>query len=327
MDTIVLRAISEGEVNIAGSLIPCAVLEDGTRVLNQGQFLQAIGRSRTPKGRSKGVDEPAPFLEAKNLQPFIDAELRASTIPVRYARMKGGSAIGFRAELLPSVCEVILRARREGVLSPTQKHIAERCEILLGGLARLGIIALVDEATGYQYERERDALEQILNKYIAKELSRWVKRFPDDYYRHMIRLWGWTPRKFINRLPPIAGKITNDLVYARLERGVLKKLQELNPKDGKGRRVAKHHQWLTEDFGVPELREHLIGLVALMRASTTKAAFLKAVDRAFPAPNTTLLLPLEEPSSGEEDAGLALPGVKPRDAIKAFMEVDPKKTK
>jgi len=90
----ILKAVSEGEISIAGHVIPCAVLEDGTRVLNQGQFLQAIGRSRTPKGRSKGVDEPAPFLEAKNLEPFVDAELRTSTIPIRYTRVAGGTAIG-----------------------------------------------------------------------------------------------------------------------------------------------------------------------------------------------------------------------------------------
>jgi hypothetical protein len=39
---------------------------------------------------------------------------------------------------------------------------------LLRGFARVGIIALVDEATGFQRDRTKDALSKILEAYIAK---------------------------------------------------------------------------------------------------------------------------------------------------------------
>mgnify|MGYP003561277120 CR=1 FL=1 len=48
--------------------------------------------------------------------------------------------------------------------------------------ARVGITALVDEATGYQYERENDELQKILKAYISEELLPWQKRFPDIFY-------------------------------------------------------------------------------------------------------------------------------------------------
>jgi len=64
---------------------------------------------------------------------------------------------------LPKVCEVYLEARKANALLPSQKHIAERAEILIRGLATVGIIALIDEATGYQQLREERALATILD--------------------------------------------------------------------------------------------------------------------------------------------------------------------
>ena len=46
------------------------------------------------------------------------------------------------------------------------------------GLARVGIIALVDEATGFQRIREERALATILEKFIAKEIQPWAMTFP-----------------------------------------------------------------------------------------------------------------------------------------------------
>jgi len=78
-----------------------------------------------------------------------------------------------------------------GKLHHQQEHIAEQREILVRGFARVGIIALVDEATGYQEDRARDALAKILEAFIAKELRKWISTFPIDYYKELFRLRGW----------------------------------------------------------------------------------------------------------------------------------------
>ena len=149
--------------------IQCYVLEDETRVLSQRGFLQAIGRSVSRPRRSGGDETPA-FLVSKNLKPFISNDLLTASIPVVFqAPSRGPIGHGFRAEILPRVCKVYLSARRAGVLRPHQMHVAERAEILLYGLAEIGIIALVDEATGYQQIRAERALATILEKFIAKE--------------------------------------------------------------------------------------------------------------------------------------------------------------
>lgn len=156
MSEKILKATHTGKIHIGNNIIPCAVLEDGTRVLTQQGFLKAIGRSGQPaKGRGSQLEKIAPFIAPKNLKPFISKELEYSTFPVRFKPIKGARAFGYKAELLPKVCEVYLNARDAGALPKYQLNFAKACDILIRGLAHTGIIALVDEATGYQYIRDK----------------------------------------------------------------------------------------------------------------------------------------------------------------------------
>jgi hypothetical protein len=152
--------------------------------------------------------------------------------------------------------------------------------MLMRGLAHVGVVALVDEATGYQEVRDRQALQVILDKFLAKELAAWAKRFPDEFYKEIFRLrkWKWSSL----RRPGVVAAYTKDLVYARLAPGVLDELERKNPVNAKGRRAAKHHQWLSVDVGHPALAQHLHAVIGLMRASDTWEGFKAMIDRAFP---------------------------------------------
>ena len=275
--------------------IPCYVLEDETRVLSQGGFLKAIGRSRTPKAGTGGVDNPPFFLAANNLTPFISNDLLASTTPVPFQSSGGARGFGYPAIILPQVCEVYLLARDGGALLSSQRHIAERAEILIRGLAQVGIIALVDEATGYQQTREERALAAILERLIAKKLNPWTRTFPFEFYKQICRLKDWPSVLSIKR-PSIIGKYTNDFVYNRLAPGVLAELQRINPTlPEKTYRQHKHHQWLTRDIGHAELAQHLWAVIALMRAAPSWNVFRRNLDRAFPKQNQVIPLALTEP--------------------------------
>jgi hypothetical protein len=154
--------------------------------------------------------------------PFIPNDLLDSSRPIKFITSSRSSALGFRAEILPKVCDVYLRAREAGVLPTNQQHIAAKAEILVRALAHVGIVALVDEATGFQDARARDALARILEAFVAKELRKWVSTFPPEYYKELFRLRNWRfpdlPRDQQKR-PILAGKIANDIVYARLAPG------------------------------------------------------------------------------------------------------------
>src|SRR5205823_3879614 len=130
-----------------------------------------------------------PFLASDNLKPFISADLKQATVPVLFRSLptgegrgqRGKRAYGYDAELLPMVCEVYLSAHDAGKTTKQQEHIVTACALLVRGLARVGIVALIDEATGYQEVRDRQALQAILDAYLRKEFAAWAKRFPDDF--------------------------------------------------------------------------------------------------------------------------------------------------
>lgn len=275
--------------------IPCYVLSDGTRVLTQEGFLSALGRARKAKGGtgatriSMEVDNLPAFLAASNLKPLISKELIESTRPVKFRLPTGGAGWGFRAESLPQVCNVYLKARDKKLLLPTQLRLAEKADMLVRGLAETGIVALVDEATGYQEVRARDALQAYLERFIRKELAIWVKTFPDAFFQEMYRLkrWSWTGS---SRRPGVVGHYIRDLIYERLGLGVLAELERKNPSDGKGQRKTKHHQWLTEDIGNPALAQHMYALIGFMRAEDNWDEFKARFSRAYPKKGETLPL-------------------------------------
>jgi hypothetical protein len=294
-----LSATHTGELRIGEISIPCAVLEDGTRVLWQQGFLRAIGRTGRA-AESAVTDESLQlpvFLRAENLKRFVSSELAEASTPIPFRPIissRGGVSFGYKAELLPRVCNVFLEAADEKVLLANQRHIYERSKILVRGLAVVGITALVDEATGYQKVRDREALQAILDAYLRKELAAWAKRFPDEFYEQIFRLRGWQWKGMKVNRPQVVAKYTTDLVYERLAPNILAELETRNPRNSRGNRDAKHHQWLTEDVGHPALAQHLYGLIGFMRAADSWSQFYNLVQRAYPKKGETLLLPLAE---------------------------------
>lgn len=295
-----VEATHIGEWKIRDLELPCAVLADGTRVISQGGIKAAFGPVTGGwQMRKIATDEHSgdlpPFLVAGTLKYFISEDLRTLvSSPRRYRDPRGGPIrIGFEAKILPMVCEVWLKARDAGALTKIQLPVAERANILMRGLAHTGIIALVDEVTGYQYDRARLALSEILEKFISKELAVWAKRFPDDYYKQLFRLRQWSYDPGSSRRPAFAGKLTKDLVYKRLAPYVIEELERLNPKAEGGQRKARHHQWLTEDVGHPKLKEHLVKLIVLMEAADSWDEFVTKVNRVLPKHDLPLLALME----------------------------------
>src|SRR5208283_382525 len=156
------------------------------------------------------------------------------------------------------------------------------CDILVRGLAQVGIIALVDEATGYQRDRAADALAKILEAFIAKELQPWVKTFPSDYYEQLFRLRGLQYPTFTVQRPQYFGCLTNNIVYKRLAPGVLAELKKVVPRNEDGRPTAKYFQKLTTNVGYPKLREHLGGVVAIMKLSADYSDFMVKLNKLYP---------------------------------------------
>lgn len=298
IDGPVFEATFPGEVQIGDTKIPCAVLSNGKRVLSDNGITNALLGSRS--GASKRLKTAAStegahlplFLAPSVLKPFISSDLIVG--PLKPIKFKQGKRvlIGYDAELLPAVCDVWLAARQAGALQKQQLEKAKQAEILMRGLAHIGVIALIDEATGYQEIRDRVALQTILDRYLKDEWSKWTRKFPNEFYKELFRLKKINFPTAGNQKPSFVGHWTNDIVYSRLQPGILKKLKELNPRRESGGRARKHHQHFSDEFGVPELKQHLSNVTFLMKTCETDAEFKDKLDRAAPKFGDTLKLQL-----------------------------------
>jgi hypothetical protein len=285
--------------------IPCYVLDDGRRVLSLGGMVRALGMSIGGAGGRQG-DRLYQFATQKTLSPYISNELiNRMGSPIRFQAPTGGApGSGYEATILPDLCEAVLAAREAGALRNDQLHIAKQAEILVRGLARVGIIALVDEATGYQRDRAADSLAKILEAFIAKELQPYVPTFPRDFYHEMFRLRGLEFPKDSVKRPQYFGALTNDIIYKRLAPGVLEELKKATPKLESGRHKDKLFQRLTNNKGYPKLTQLLGSVLAIMSFSKDWGDFMEKLNHRHPRFGDQMPLPLNYSQQPDDGKGL-----------------------
>jgi hypothetical protein len=310
-----------GFLPICGHTIPCAVLViegEVVRVVSERGLIKSFGGKRGGSHWLRAKADPSvaslpPIISASNLREFISDELHEG-LNTRYQYRvpgRGGMlANGLRAELYPMICDVFLKARDADKLAPSppgipgQHDMALAADILMRALAHTGIIALVDEATGYQSKRPPDALTKILEAFIAKELQPYVKTFPADYYEHLFRLRGLDYKQDSVQRPQYFGCLTNDIVYKRLAPGVLAELKKIAIRNDAGRPKHKYFQRLTRNLGYPKLREHLGGVVDIMKLSSDYKDFLGKLDMLHPRYGQLYLLPTDFDPAKDDGKGL-----------------------
>lgn len=268
----------EGEINLGNTVVPCYVLEDGRRILSgRGMQLCLKMVDETEDGSQTAGTRLSRYLAQESLKPFIYKHFS----PDHFEPLtcyKGNTKInGYEASVLVDICNAFLEARRHIKLGVRQQIIASQCEILVSGFAKLGLIGLIDEATGYQYERERDELQKLIDKYVSEELRDWSKTFPDIYYREIFRLrdWDFTVNG-IQRRPGVVGRWTNNLIYEQLPDGVLEELKNKTPKTKSGNYSARLFQSLSGEIGSPHLEKQINSIVTLMQISDTWDDFMTA---------------------------------------------------
>jgi hypothetical protein len=269
------KIIHEGEITLGNVIIPCYVLEDGTRVLS-GRAMQESLKMVDEEDKIKGTagTRLTRYLEQKSLQPFIYKDKEPDHFEPLICYRGEQKINGYEATVLADVCDAFLDARKNINLSSRQRIIADQCEILIRGFARVGIIALIDEATGYQYDRERFELQKILNAYISDEILKWQLTFTDEFYKQVYRLWDlpFIP-KYIKNKPSFIGKLTTKYIYEGLPKGIISKIKENTGKTEKGNWKYKWHQSLTPEIGREHLKKQIIEVTTLMEVSQSREQF------------------------------------------------------
>lgn len=283
-DNQMLNATHKGILPIGGLQLDCYVLEDGRRVFHKRGMAKALGL------KSEGGNAFMKTLSRKGLGSELDEALMENIQnPIVFNSLGSDPAHGYEAEVLVEICKAVIRAKNAGKLTKAQEPMARQAQAIVNALAKVGIVALIDEATGYQTERDPQALRLLVEAYIEREKREWEKEFPDDFYIALNRVYGsdeYIKRAggaFVINKPQHFGNFTNKYVYGPLEDGeVLKELQRLNPQvDAKGTRKQKFHQFLSEGYGLEKLREQRQEVLTMLKIADDIDDFKRLYEKRF----------------------------------------------
>jgi hypothetical protein len=265
-------------IRVGGIEVPCYVLEDERRVIATNGILDALEMARGG-AMIRGMNRLELFAAQERLATFVSTDLLARIAdPIKF-RVGNNTAHGFEADVLIDLAEAVIAADNAGALQKQQRGIAHRCRFITSSLTRLGIIALIDEATGYQKKRDSDDLQKILAAYVLPEHRPWLQVVPEEFTSEIYRVYGWK-RKAQNRGPRYAGKLIRQLVYEKMPKPILPALDEKNPSQ-KGYRKKKHHQFLTPQQGLDHFRSQIITVMTLLRISANKHEFKTHLRRLY----------------------------------------------
>ena len=272
-----LKATHYGTVNLGPELaFECAVLEDGRRGFIQRQMVQAIG--------FEGGDRNARFSRfcAKIGLNYLSDHSKSECPVFEVDMPHGGTALWTDHEVLKDVIKAGMVAYGQGKLTKQQSHIGQRCVQLGTGLIGVALASLIDEATGYQYAREPDALQEMIARLIREDARDWDRRFHPSYYQAVCRLFGFKYGNQHRPLPSIVGKITETWVYKAVMPNAI--IEEIKVR----KKSEKLHQWLTDDAGLKALERQIDAVTTLAKSSVDYKDFEARCTQTFCKPGQQL---------------------------------------
>ena len=286
-----------GFLNLLGMEIPCYVLDNGQRVIGRTSATEMLTGI-------KGGGDLEKYLGVGALKPFINMELVLDGMAAfRLPEVEGleKAVKGLPTDLLIDICQGFVRALEahgrpdtDTKLTKRQMEIAVNASMFVAACAKVGLDALVDEATGYQYDRAEDALQVKLRAYLEDEMRKWEKTFPDELWMEFGRLTNWTGA--VTKRPKYWGKLVMELIYEYLDPDVAKWLKENAPKPIHGQ---NYHLWLSSQFGLKKLVEHIWMVIGIAKTCATMKELrdkMGAMYGRFPVQYTLYLPP---PSKNE----------------------------
>jgi len=258
------KATHWGELAIGTKSLPCYRLASGERVFSlKGvvvSLMEGDGGQLAEYIKVKSLKEflPIDLVPAENDQ--IPALIKFDTGAESFAKY----AWGLPVEKLIDLCDAYSNAAESGCLTDRQHKIAVNANAFLRACAKVGIVALVDEATGYQQERPLNELEFKLKLFLAEEMRKWEKTFPDELWVQFGRLTRW--KGTLHQRPKYWGKLVMELVYEYLDPDVAQWLKDNAPTPAGN---LSYHRWLNEQYGLKKLVEHIWKVIGVASTCET----------------------------------------------------------
>ena len=276
--------------------MPCYVLDDGQKIIGRTSATELLTGI-------KGGGALEKYIAVKALEPFINKDLVLERfVPFRLLEVEGleKAVKGLPADLMIEVCQGF-GAALQSTFDPQSNHpkltdrqiqMALKASAFLSACAKVGLEALIDEATGYQYARAEDALQVKLRAFIADELRAWEKTFPDELWMEFGRLTGWKGN--LNSRPKWWGKLVIEMIYETLDPDVAEYLKNNKPPSG-----VRWHRQLTENIGVRALVSRCFEVIGMAKACADMRELREKVARHYGRQvfQFTLSLPMPSPKS------------------------------
>jgi len=276
------EAVRDGQLQIGDVFIDCYVLKDGRRLFHKRGLAKALGL------KSEGGNAFMKSMGRKSLGSVITGSLREKIDnPVIFKPLNGDPAHGYEGIFIIELCDAIWEAGRDGKLSSSQMFLAKQSEIIVRSSAKVGIVALIDEATGYIKDKQKDEYRELFKEFIRNECREWEREFPDQFFDMLYRMYNLKRNKDAKtKHPQFFGRFIRKYLYAPLANSkgaILEMLDEKNPVVYKsGGRKYKMFTFLTDEIGLPAFRAHMWQIIGIGNATRTKEGFERGFKAAFP---------------------------------------------
>lgn len=282
MNSNIPEVIASGVLESFNDL-PCYVLEDGQRIFRLSHLTKAL----TNKEHGKFGN----YLATSNINKYLPENLKPlndkyhDRVPQGIVKFKFKSADkvekGYNSEDFMDVCAAFATANLRGeILSDAQKEIVINVNKYILASSKVGITALIDEATGYQAQRDHNELQLRMSFYLAEKEREWEKTFPDQLWMEFGRLTNWSGS--IKQRPKYWGKLVNEFVYDCIDEDLVTYLKENKPLKPSN---TRYHQWLNEDRGVKALIQHIWQVIGMSKTCNSIQELRRLINKEFKGVN------------------------------------------
>lgn len=264
------RSLYNGILIIGDVEADCYVLDTTERVLSQRGLAHLLLGGGHKRGDFGQYLERIPF---ENNGLASESEV-AINFPIIKFWAQGNVGNGYNSDTIINILEAYSNALANGWLRKNQMHIGARAVKIQSSLARLGIVAVIDEATGYQAVREKNDLEVRLAFYLREKPREYEKRYPDEMRIEAIRILKMDPETK-HHPGPMARVFRKQIYDYILGADVASVLKERNPHPGGNH---PHHTFV--DDKVTRLIDWRIGeVLSQLKASDSWAEFNYNMDK------------------------------------------------
>jgi hypothetical protein len=277
------EALCEGSLEIGSVEIECYVLDSFKRVIHKRGMAKALGM------KSGGGNVFMRAMSRKGLGSEIGDDLRSKLDnPIIFKTLTSDLGHGYDATILIDICQAIIDAAKGDKLGAGQESLATQAEIIIRASAKLGIVALVDDATGFIADKRREQYKEMFREFVREEIKLYDEpQFPDQLFDVMYKIYGLPRRSEGANHPRFFAKFIRKYIYEPLadsNGAILEMLDEKNPVVYvNGGRRYKMYNFLSDVVGMPTLKAHLWQVIGIGNSVRNKFQFERAFLQAFPA--------------------------------------------